>query len=82
MENRMREAIDFKIERRIAVLGPSGKDWSLELNLVSWNGREPKLDLRPWDPSHERMGKGITLTRDEAARLRDALGEHLSSAPD
>jgi hypothetical protein len=70
--------IEFKIARRIAVLGPSGKDWSMELNLVGWNGREPKLDIRTWDPSHERMGKGIALTRDEAEKLRDALTAHLA----
>jgi hypothetical protein len=72
------EPIEFKVARRIAVLGPSGKDWSMELNLVGWNGREPKLDIRTWDPSHERMGKGITLTREEAAKLKDALAAYLS----
>lgn len=72
------EAIQFKVERRLAVLGPSGKDWSVELNLVSWNGRPAKLDVRSWDPSHERMGKGIALTREEAERLRDALAQYLA----
>ncbi|HPM71340.1 MAG TPA: PC4/YdbC family ssDNA-binding protein [Spirochaetales bacterium] len=67
------------MDRRLAVLGPSGKDWTVELNLVSWNGREPKLDLRSWDPSHERMGKGIALARDEAERLRDALADYLAT---
>ncbi|HPB65265.1 MAG TPA: PC4/YdbC family ssDNA-binding protein [Spirochaetales bacterium] len=67
------------MDRRLAVLGPSGKDWTVELNLVSWNGREPKLDLRSWDPSHERMGKGIALTRDEAEKLRDALADYLAT---
>ncbi|PKL26790.1 MAG: hypothetical protein CVV47_01090 [Spirochaetae bacterium HGW-Spirochaetae-3] len=50
----------------------------MELNLVSWNGREPKLDVRSWDPSHSRMGKGIALTKEEAERLRDALGAYLA----
>ncbi len=72
------EAIQFKVERRLAALGPSGKDWSVELNLVSWNGRPAKLDIRSWDPAHERMGKGIALTREEAERLRDALTQYLA----
>jgi len=77
--DRNRDLIQFRIDRRLAVLGPSGKDWTVELNLVSWNGREPKLDLRSWDPSHERMGKGIALTRDEAEKLRDALADYLAT---
>jgi hypothetical protein len=76
--DRKSDPIEFKIARRIAVLGPSGKDWSMELNLVGWNGREPKLDIRTWDPSHERMGKGIALTKDEAEKLRDALATYLA----
>ncbi|OHD26939.1 MAG: hypothetical protein A2Y38_21030 [Spirochaetes bacterium GWB1_59_5] len=76
--DRNKDAIEFKITRRLAVLGPSGKDWSVELNVVSWNAREPKLDIRSWDPSHERMGKGIALTRDEAEKLRAALTDYLA----
>ena len=72
------DVIQFKIERALAALGPSGKDWAVELNLVSWNGREPKLDVRSWDPTHTRMGKGIALTREEAERLRDALTAYLA----
>lgn len=70
---RSKDPIEFKIVERIAELGQAGKGWSLEINLVSWNGREPKYDIRSWDPTHERMGKGITLTPDEAAKLSAAL---------
>ena len=72
------ETFQFRIDRRLAALGPSGKDWTVELNLVSWNGREPKLDIRSSDPTHQRMGKGIALTRDEAVRLRDSLSDYLA----
>lgn len=75
---RTRDAIEFKIVESIAVLGAAGKDWSLELNLVSWNGREPKYDIRSWDPTHQRMGKGVTLSAGEAAALSEALKAHLS----
>ena len=47
--------------------------WALELNLVSWNGYKPKLDLREWSPDGQKMGKGITLTLGEAEQLLDLL---------
>ena len=33
--------IKFEIVKHIGVLAESAKGWSKELNLVSWNGREP-----------------------------------------
>ena len=44
-----------------------------ELNIISWNGKEAKYDLREWSPDHEKMGKGVTLTNDELKSLRDLL---------
>jgi len=72
--------VHFKVLERIAVLGESHGGWKTELNLVSWNERDPKLDLRAWDPRHEHMGKGITLTLEEATALRVALEHWLSKA--
>ena len=43
--------------------------------MVSWNGREPKLDIRDWAPEKEKMGKGLTLSKEEAKKLRDLLNE-------
>ena len=40
---------------------------------MSWNNKEPKYDLREWDPEHKKMGKGVTLTVDELKKLRDIL---------
>ncbi|MBN2726657.1 YdbC family protein [Candidatus Mcinerneyibacteriota bacterium] len=65
--------ITVEIVKEIGILSESNKGWTKELNLVSWNGREPKYDLREWDPDHEKMSKGITLTKEEAAKLRDYL---------
>lgn len=64
---------DFKEEHRI--IAPSGKSWNLELNLISWNDREPKYDIRSWSPDHTRMGKGITLSADELKALKKMLDE-------
>ena len=65
--------IKFAIIKTLGVLSTSAKGWSKELNLVSWNDREPKYDLREWDPGHQKMGKGITLSNDELEKLRDIL---------
>jgi len=67
--------IKFEIKEKIGVLSESAKGWTKELNLVSWNGREPKYDIREWDPEHEKMGKGVTLTREELIVLKTLLEE-------
>lgn len=67
--------IKFEIKETIGVLSESAKGWSKELNLVSWNDKEPKYDLREWDPAHEKMGKGITLNFEEIKILRELLNK-------
>ena len=67
--------IKYEITERLAVLSTSSRGWSKELNLVSWNDRPAKFDLREWAPDHSRMGKGITLSDEEAKMLREALNE-------
>lgn len=63
----------FEIEKTIAVLSTSAKGWQKELNLVSWNNRPVKYDLREWSPDHSKMGKGVTLSEEELQALKDAL---------
>ena len=65
--------IKYEIKQNIGTLSESTKGWSKEINLVSWNDKEPKYDLREWDPDHQKMGKGMTLTVDELKKLRDLL---------
>ncbi len=65
--------IKFEIKETIGTLSESSKGWAKELNLVSWNDKEPKYDLREWDPEHKKMGKGITLSVEELKKLRDML---------
>ena len=62
--------LKFEITERIGVLSENAKGWTKELNKVSWNEREPKYDLREWNPDHSRMGKGITLTDEEVETLK------------
>jgi hypothetical protein len=61
--------ISFDVVKHFGVISEEKTGWKKELNLVSWNGRSPKLDLRDWAPGHEKMGKGVTLTKDEAEKL-------------
>lgn len=65
--------IKYEIKEEIGSISESAKGWSKELNLISWNGKEAKYDLRDWAPEHEKMGKGITLSKDELKKLRDIL---------
>ena len=63
----------YEIVKNLGVLSESAKGWRKELNMVSWNGREPKYDLREWAPNYEKMGKGITLSEEEVMILKDLL---------
>ena len=56
--------VTFKIVESLGVLSQGNKGWNKELNLVSWNERDPKLDIRDWSMDHQKMGKGITLTKE------------------
>lgn len=67
--------LTYDIKETIGAISENSRGWSKELNLISWNDREPKYDIRDWAPDHEKMGKGITLTKDEIKRLRDLLNE-------
>ena len=69
--------IKYEIIEEIGVLSESEKGWKKELNLISWNQREPKYDIRDWSENHEKMGKGITLSKDEAMKLRNILNNNL-----
>ena len=72
-----REEITFEIKEHIAVINTSETGWTLEVNLVSWNGTKPKVDVREWDPDHQRMSRGITLTETEAEKFARAIGQRM-----
>ncbi|PYG87071.1 hypothetical protein LY28_02454 [Ruminiclostridium sufflavum DSM 19573] len=65
--------VKYEITKNLGVLSENAKGWIKELNLVSWNDRAPKYDIREWSPEHDRMGKGITLTQEELAELKSLL---------
>ena len=65
--------VTFEITKSLGVLSESAKGWTKEINLVSWNKYPAKYDIREWDPDHEKMSKGITLSKEEIKELRDIL---------
>ena len=67
--------IKFEIVKKIGGLFKSEKGWTKELNLVSWNDREPKYDIRAWSPDGEKMSKGITLSKEDLVALKELLGK-------
>ena len=69
------KSITCEIVRPIAVLSENERGYTKEINLVSWNGANPKFDIRNWHPGRERSGKGITLTKEEIMNLMDAMEE-------
>ncbi|MBS7310660.1 MAG: YdbC family protein [Treponema sp.] len=69
----MADDFSYTIEQNLGVIATQKSGWTLELNLVSWGGRPAKYDLRPWSPDHEKMGKGLTLTKEELDSLKALL---------
>jgi len=65
--------IKYEILKKVGVLSTSASGWAKELNLISWNDREPKYDLRDWSADHEKMSKGVTLSREELQALKELL---------
>jgi hypothetical protein len=74
---------DFKFEvtKQVGIISER-TGWKKELNIVSWNGREPKYDIREWDEKHEKMGKGITLNKDELVKLREIIDAEIKHIDD
>lgn len=50
--------IQYEIVKEIAVLSTGDSGYTKELNLISWNGKEPKYDIRSFSPNREKCGNG------------------------
>ena len=67
--------IKYEIVARIAVLGERPRGWERQLNLISWNDHEPKYDIRDWSPDGSKMGKGISMTKEDLIALKGILDD-------
>ena len=63
----------YEIVENVGVISSNSRGWNKELNFISWNDRDPKFDMRDWAEDHSKMGKGISLTKEELIALRDLL---------
>lgn len=72
MEN---NEIIFEIVEQIGVIAKYPTGWQKELNRVSWNGGEPKYDIRDWNEEHDHMSRGITLSEIDMKKVREMLDE-------
>ena len=70
--------VKFDIWQSIAPISKEKRGWVKELNLVAWNGNDPKYDIRAWSPDHTKVGKGVTLSREELINLKKVLDELLA----
>ena len=61
--------IKYEITEHLGVISETARGWTREVNMISWNGREPKIDVRDWSPDHSKMSKGLTFTKDELVEL-------------
>ena len=61
----------YEILKELGVISEGARGWTKELNLVSWNDKPPKYDIRDWAPDHEKMGKGVSLTEEEMEALME-----------
>ena len=67
--------IKYEIIKKVGVLSASASGWTKELNLISWNDRDAKYDIREWSPDREKMGKGVTLSKEELLALKELLNK-------
>lgn len=68
--------VTFEILKHIGIISNNG--WDREVNIVSWNGGAPKVDIREWSEDHTKMSKGITMTENEAEQLCMILHNYIA----
>jgi hypothetical protein len=67
--------IKYEIVKKVGVLSKSASGWAKELTLIRWNDRDAKYDIREWSPDGMKMGKGVTLSKEELAALKEILNK-------
>lgn len=80
MNKKKREEVICDVVERLCVLSASDAGWTKELNRISWNGGDPKFDIRTWSPDREKFTRGITLNEEEAKNLLVELGNYFKDS--
>ena len=69
----MADDFSFNIQQSLGTISEGKGGWKTELNLVSWGERPAKYDIRSWSADHQKMGKGVTFTKEELISLKELL---------
>ena len=69
----MRREIGYEVIQTFGIFDETESGWTKEVNLISWNGNEPKIDIRSWSPDHAKSSKIGTLSKEAAQRLGQIL---------
>lgn len=64
--------VKWDIREKLGVLSEGGT-WKKEVNIIAWNDKAAKMDIRSWDAEHKKMSKGITFTKEEVKKLKALL---------
>lgn len=80
MYNNKNDIIEYRVIKHIGTLTTYQTGWTKEVNIVSWNGGTPKIDIRDWSLEHDRMTRGITMFEEEAAKLVEVLADYFTAA--
>ena len=70
------EGFKYEVIEKCGVISEENSGWTTELRYISWNGREPKYDIRQWcekEDGTEKMGKGVTLTGEQLETLGEII---------
>lgn len=74
----MAKDFSYEVIEEIGQVGESSTSgWSTRVNLISWNGGKPKIDIRSWNEDMTRMGKGTSLSEEDAKDLAGILNSYL-----
>ena len=64
----------YEITERIAVLSTNASGWERQLNMISWNGKDPKYDIRDWRPRRQQDEQGHQHDPRRAGRAQGHFG--------
>lgn len=72
----MEKKFKYEIINELGIISKS-RSWQMEFNRISWNGNDPKYDIRDWGPDHGKMGKGVTLSEVELRKLKELIDKEI-----
>ncbi|MBR3295469.1 MAG: hypothetical protein IKI62_04395 [Clostridia bacterium] len=71
---------NFTIHKKIGVVSEKPNGWTLELNIVSFNGRDAKYDLLEWRNDHTELRTGARFSESDLKPLMELIRKHLAES--